>query len=56
MENYNPLAKVCGQMGKKITTLIKKDKGFFVHILIGGRPQFTKIGIYEPGKIAIYEN
>ena len=30
-------------------------KGFFIHILITGRPQFTKICIYEPGKIAIHE-
>ena len=36
MENYNPLAKVCGQMGKKITTLIKKEynlRSFFCSLV-----------------------
>ena len=25
-------------------------KSVFIHILIDGRPQFTKMSIYEPGK------
>ena len=29
-------------------------KGFFIHILIDGRPQFNKMSIYGPRKIAIY--
>ena len=29
--------------------------GFFMHILIDGRSKFTKIGSYEPRKVAIYE-
>ena len=29
-------------------------KGFFIHILINGRPQFNKISIYGPRKIAFY--
>ena len=30
-------------------------KGFFIHILIDGRRQITKISVYESGKIVIYE-
>ena len=29
-------------------------KGFFIQILIDGRPQFNKTSIYGPRKIAIY--
>ena len=28
-------------------------EGFFIHILIDDRPQFMKINIYEPEKIAM---